>query len=462
MEPILVKTIQLILSLSILVIFHEFGHYIFARMFGIRVEKFYLFFDTKFALLRIKRESTSLAVKICEKLRFNIPMRPAKNGDTEFGIGWIPFGGYVKIAGMIDESMDLEQMKRPVQRDEFRSRPAWQRLLVMIAGVVFNFLLAIIIYAGIAYAWGTTYLTFDNAKDGMEFCEPAKAIGFCDGDIPLTADGKKLDYLSSETIQAMVEAHNVTVLRNGDTTAIEVPQDFMLQLMNLQTPFAWYRLPVVINSLEESGGAYAAGLCKGDRIVSVDSIATPSRALLTTALAQHPSQLVKIGYLRGDSLMTTYVQNDSLGHIGIYTTPITELYDVTTEHYTLLQSIPEGIDMGVTKLVNYVKSFKYVFSKEGAQSLGGFGTIGNLFAPTWDWYSFWNMTALLSVMLAFMNILPIPVLDGGHVLFLIIEVITRRKPSDKFMEIAQSIGLFLLFALLIYANGNDIVRFFFK
>ena len=462
MEPILVKTIQLILSLSILVIFHEFGHYIFARMFGIRVEKFYLFFDTKFALLRIKRESTSLVVKICEKLRFNIPMRPAKSGDTEFGIGWIPFGGYVKIAGMIDESMDLEQMKRPVQRDEFRSRPAWQRLLVMIAGVVFNFLLAIIIYAGIAYAWGTTYLTFDNAKDGMEFCEPAKAIGFCDGDIPLTADGKKLDYLSSETIQAMVEAHNVTVLRNGDTTAIEVPQDFMLQLMNLQTPFAWYRLPVVINSLEESGGAYAAGLCKGDRIVSVAAIATPARALRPTALAQHPSQLVKIGYLRGDSLMTTYVQNDSLGHIGIYMTPITELYDVTTEHYTLLQSIPEGIDMGVTKLVNYVKSFKYVFSKEGAQSLGGFGSIGNLFAPTWDWYSFWNMTALLSVMLAFMNILPIPVLDGGHVLFLIIEVITRRKPSDKFMEIAQSIGLFLLFALLIYANGNDIVRFFFK
>ena len=462
MEPILVKTIQLILSLSILVIFHEFGHYIFARMFGIRVEKFYLFFDTKFALLRIKRESTSLVVKICEKLRFNIPMRPAKSGDTEFGIGWIPFGGYVKIAGMIDESMDLEQMKRPVQRDEFRSRPAWQRLLVMIAGVVFNFLLAIIIYAGIAYAWGTTYLTFDNAKDGMEFCEPAKAIGSCDGDIPLTADGKKLDYLSSETIQAMVEAHNVTVLRNGDTTTIEVPQDFMLQLMNLQTPFAWYRLPVVINSLEESGGAYAAGLCKGDRIVSVDSIATPSRALLRTALAQRPSQWEKIDNLRGESLMSTNVQKGSVGHKGIYMTPITELYDVTTEHYTLLQSIPEGIDMGVTKLVNYVKSFKYVFSKEGAQSLGGFGSIGNLFAPTWDWYSFWNMTALLSVMLAFMNILPIPVLDGGHVLFLIIEVITRRKPSDKFMEIAQSIGLFLLFALLIYANGNDIVRFFFK
>lgn len=462
MDSILVKTIQLILSLSILVIFHEFGHYIFARMFGIRVEKFYLFFDTKFALLRIKRESDALSVKICEKLCFKIPMRPAKSGDTEFGIGWIPFGGYVKIAGMIDESMDLEQMKRPVQHDEFRSRPAWQRLLVMVAGVVFNFLLAIIIYTGIAYAWGKTYLTFENAKDGMEYCQPAKEIGFCDGDIPLTADGEKLDYLSSETIQAMVEANRVAVLRNGDTATVVVPQDFMLQLMNVQTPFAWYRLPVIIDSLEHSGGAYAAGLRKGDRIVSVDSIATPSRNLLTTTLAQHTSQTVEIGFLRGDSLMTASVQNDSLGHIGIYMTPITELYDITTERYSLLQSIPEGIDMGVTKLVNYVKSFKYVFSKEGAQSLGGFGSIGNLFAPTWDWYSFWNMTALLSVMLAFMNILPIPVLDGGHVLFLIIEVITRRKPSDRFMEIAQSIGLFLLIALLIYANGNDIVRFLFK
>ncbi len=462
MDPILVKTIQLILSLSILVIFHEFGHYIFARLFGIRVEKFYLFFDTKFALLRIKRESNALSVKICEKLRFNIPLRPGKSGDTEFGIGWIPFGGYVKIAGMIDESMDLEQMKRPVQRDEFRSRPAWQRLLVMIAGVVFNFLLAIIIYTGIAYTWGNTYLTFENAKDGMEFCEAAKEIGFCDGDIPLSADGKKLDYLSSETIQAMVEADRVTVLRNGSTATVDVPQDFMLQLINMQTPFAWYRLPVIIDSLEYSGGAYAAGLRKGDRIVSVDSIATPSRNLLTATLAQHPSQTVEIGFLRGDSLMTAPVQNDSLGHIGIYMTPITELYDITTEHYSLLQSIPKGIDMGVTKLVNYVKSFKYVFSKEGAQSLGGFGSIGSLFAPTWDWYSFWNMTALLSVMLAFMNILPIPVLDGGHVLFLLIEVITRRKPSDRFMEIAQSIGLFLLFALLIYANGNDIIRFFFK
>ncbi len=462
MEVFFIKAIQLILSLSILVVFHEFGHYIFARMFGIRVEKFYLFFDYRFALLRFKRESKALTVKVCEKLHFDIPLWASKASDTEFGVGWIPFGGYVKIAGMIDESMDLEQMKQPEQHYEFRSRPAWQRLLVMVAGVVFNFLLAIIIYAGIAYTWGNTYLPFENAKAGLDFCEPAQKIGFCNGDIPLAADGVELGFLSSESVQAMVEAREVQVLRGGDTISVAVPDKFMLQLMDSKVPFASYRMPVVVADVEKGMGAFEAGLRKGDRIVSIDSIATPSYTEMRPALADRPSRSIDVGFVRGDSLMTTSVTTDSLGRLGINMTPINEVYTVVTDHYSLWQSVPRGIEMGVTKLTNYVSSFKYVFSKEGAQSLGGFGAIGNLFAPTWDWFSFWNMTALLSVMLAFMNILPIPVLDGGHVLFLIYEVITRRKPSDKFMEIAQSIGLFLLFALLIYANGNDIVKFFFK
>ncbi len=462
MEVFFIKALQLILSLSILVVFHEFGHYIFSRMFGIRVEKFYMFFDYKFALLRMKRESKALAVRICEKLRFNIPLWASKGSDTEFGIGWIPFGGYVKISGMIDESMDLEQMKQPEQPYEFRSRPAWQRLLVMIAGVVFNFLLAIIIYAGIAFAWGNTYLPFENAKAGLDYCTPARNIGFRNGDIPLMADGEKLGYLSSETIQAMVEAREVTVLRDGDTVTVDVPEEFMLQLMDSEERFAAYRLPVVILNAEEGMGAYAAGMREGDRVVSIDSISTPTYTEMTTALATRQDAVVTVGFMRGDSLMTAAVQTDTLGRLGINITPLQEVYTLVTDNYSLWESIPRGIEMGVTKLVNYVSSFKYVFSKEGAQSLGGFGAIGNLFAPTWDWYSFWNMTALLSVMLAFMNILPIPVLDGGHVLFLLYEVITRRKPSDKVMEVAQSIGLFLLFALLIYANGNDIIRFFFK
>lgn len=462
MDVFLIKAIQLILSLSILVIFHEFGHYIFARIFGIRVEKFYLFFDYRFALLRFKRESRALTVKICEKLRFDIPLWVSKGSDTEFGVGWIPFGGYVKIAGMIDESMDLEQMRQPEQHYEFRSRPAWQRLLVMIAGVVFNFLLAIIIYAGIAYTWGSTYLPFENATAGLDFCAPAREIGFRNGDIPLTADGKRLDFLSSESVQAMVEAREVRVLRDGDTVSIVVPERFMLQLMDSKTPFASYRMPVVVADTENGMGAFEAGLRRGDRIVSIDSIATPSYTEMSPALAARPSRRIAVGFMRGDSLMTASVMTDSIGRLGINMVPIDGVYTVVTDHYSLWQSIPKGISMGVTKLTNYVSSFKYVFSKEGAQSLGGFGAIGSLFAPTWDWFAFWNMTALLSVMLAFMNILPIPVLDGGHVLFLIYEVITRRKPSDKFMEIAQSIGLFFLFALLIYANGNDIVKLFFK
>ncbi len=462
METFIIKALQLMLSLSILVVFHEFGHYIFARMFGIRVERFYLFFDYKFALLSLKRESKSLVVKICNKFRFEVPMWASKPSDTEFGVGWIPFGGYVSISGMIDESMNVEQMKAPVKDYEFRSRPAWQRLLVMIAGVVFNFILAIIIYSGIAYTWGTSYLPYRNATEGLDYCEQAHEIGFVNGDIPLTADGEELVFYSSESLQRMIESDVVTVQRGNDTIAIEIPDNFMLRLMSNQHPFATYRVPVVVAYTEENMGAHSAGLLKGDHIVSIDSIPTPSFTEMSPLLNARVSSYVEVGYMRGDSLMTASVLTDSLGRIGIGLAPLTEIYPVVTEHYSFWESIPQGIEMGVTKLVNYISSFKYVFTKEGVQSLGGFGAIGSLFAPTWDWYSFWNMTAFLSVILAFMNILPIPALDGGHVLFLLIEVITRRKPSDKFMEIAQTIGMLILFALLIFANGNDIVRFFFK
>ncbi|MBR6757550.1 MAG: RIP metalloprotease RseP [Bacteroidaceae bacterium] len=462
MEAFIIKALQLILSLSILVTFHEFGHYIFARMFGIRVERFFMFFDYKFALISFKREAQSLVVKICDKLRFEIPMWAAKPGDTEFGIGWIPFGGYVKISGMIDESMDLEQMKQPAQPWEFRTKPAWQRLLVMIAGVLFNFILAIIIYAGITFHWGETYLPFENATAGMEFSQPALETGFCNGDIILAADGKKLDYMSNESLHAIIAADEVTVLRDGVEVAVAIDDSMMLKIMQQNTGFATYRLPAVVNEVEEGMGAYAAGLTRGDRIVGVDSISIVTFPELSTALQNFPSQPVALHYMRGDSLMTSTVMTDSLGRIGIMLTPINELFTLVTKKYSLWQSIPRGVELGVSRLVNYVSDFKYVFTKEGAQSLGGFGAIGSLFAPQWDWYSFWSMTAFLSVILAFMNILPIPALDGGHVLFLLYEVVTRRKPSDKFMEIAQTVGLFLLFALLIYANGNDIIKFFFK
>lgn len=462
METFLIKALQLMLSLSILVGFHEFGHYIFARMFGIRVERFFLFFDYKFALLSFKREAQSLVVKVCDKFKFEIPMWAAKPSDTEFGVGWIPFGGYVKIAGMIDESMDLEQMKQPMQPWEFRSKPAWQRLLVMIAGVLFNFILAIIIYAGVTFHWGETYLPFENAKYGMEFSQPALESGFRNGDIILAADGQKLEYLNNETLHAIIEAQEVTVLRNGAEASVAIDDSLMLKIMKQNVGFATYLIPPVIYETQEGMGAHAAGLVKGDRIVSIDSVPVTMYSEVAQVLQPYKSQPVEVAFMRADSLMTATVMTDSLCRIGVAMSPLSELYTFVTKKYSLLQSIPRGVEIGVSRLVNYVSDFKYVFTKEGAQSLGGFGSIGSLFAPQWDWYSFWNMTAFLSVILAFMNILPIPALDGGHTLFLLFEVITRRKPSEKFLEIAQTIGLFLLFGLLIYANGNDIIRFFFK
>lgn len=462
MESFLIKALQLMLSLSILVGFHEFGHYIFARIFGIRVERFFLFFDYKFALFSFKREAKSLVVKVCEKLKFDIPMWAAKPSDTEFGIGWIPFGGYVKIAGMIDESMDLEQMKQPMQPWEFRSKPAWQRLLVMVAGVLFNFILAIIIYSAVTFHWGETYLPFENATAGMEFSQPALDSGFRNGDIILAADGEKLEYLNNETLHAIIEADEVTVLRDGAKVAVAIDDSMMLKIMKQNTGFATYRVPAVVYLVEDGMGAQVAGLEKGDKIVGVDSVAVGCLSDLHLALQSYKSQMVNIDFMRADSLMTASVMTDSLGRLGVAMAPLAEVYAFETKKYSFWESVPRGIEIGVSRLTNYVSDFKYVFTKEGAQSLGGFGSIGSLFAPTWDWYSFWNMTAFLSVILAFMNILPIPALDGGHVLFLLFEVVTRRKPGDKFLEIAQTIGLFLLFGLLIYANANDIIRFFFK
>lgn len=440
METFLIKTVQLLLSLSILVIVHEFGHFIFARMFKVRVEKFYLFFDPWFSLFKFK----------------------PKNSHTEYGIGWLPLGGYVKIAGMIDESMDREQMKQPAQPWEFRSKPAWQRLLIMVAGVVFNFILAVFIYSMIAYTWGTSYIPFKNAYAGMEYCQSARDIGFQNGDIPLTADGATLDFMSSETLQKIVEAREVEVLRGTDTVSIAIPQDFMLRLIDKEEQFATYRIPPVVYEAADHTGAQQAGLQKGDRIESINGKTTPSLDELHQVLANYRDTTVTVAFLRNGVQHSTQVKTDSVGALGILISPLSESYEVVTEHYGFWESFPKGIELGVDKLTSYVSSMKYVFTKEGAQSLGGFGAIGSIFPEQWNWEAFWSMTAFLSVILAFMNILPIPALDGGHVLFLLYEVITRRKPNDKFMEYAQMGGMIFLLLLLIYANGNDIFRFFFK
>lgn len=455
METFLIKALQLICAFALLVIIHEFGHYIFARMFGIKVEKFYLFFNPWFSLAKWKPKK--------KKTEYNPDgTERASWRDTEYGIGWLPLGGYVKIAGMIDESMDREQMAKPAQPWEFRAKPAWQRLLVMLAGVIFNFILAIFIYAGIAYFWGDKTISYENAYEGLDYVEAAHKIGFQNGDIPLFADGVKINALDRGHIMQMVEADTITVLRNHtDTVNIAIPDDFIFRL-NEEEAFFGYRVPVYVKQLSPGEPAIKAGLKTGDRIIAVGDVSTPAFTEFSPALLVSAGKEVKLGIIRnGDTLQIPITPTEG-GKIGIQLAPITDIYPVDTVHYSFFASFPRGWEIGTTTLGNYVGSMKHLFSSEGAKSVGGFAAIGDLFPDTWNWLSFWEITAFLSVALAFMNVLPIPALDGGHVLFLLYEVITRRKPSEKVLEYAQVAGMIFIFGLLIFANGNDIYRFFFK
>ncbi len=444
------KAAQLVAALALLVMIHEFGHYIIARIFGIKVEKFYLFFNPWFSLVKWKPKKKN------PRLDAN-GNEIATWRDTEYGIGWLPLGGYVKIAGMIDESMDKEQIARPAEPWEFRSKPAYQRLLVMLGGVIFNFVLALIIYAGIAFYWGEKYIEFHDATEGMDFTPTALAAGFRNGDIPLSADGKELHAAQEDYMLRMVEAKSVKVLRNKrDTVEIAIPENFILKLKDER--FMAYRMPVVIDRVQGASAASAAGLKEGDRILAVDTSATPSFTELTPALMSRAGKKVNLTVEREGATMQIPAELPESGKLGFQLKRITDVYPTVTVNYGLFESIPKGIDLGVSTLSNYVGSMKYVFTKEGAKSLGGFGAIGNMFPERWSWLSFWEITAFLSVALAFMNILPIPALDGGHVMFLLWEMVTRRKPSEKVLEYAQVAGMILLLILLVYANGNDLVR----
>ena len=448
MESFLIKALQLILALAFLVIIHELGHYTFARIFGIRIEKFYMFFNPWFSIAKWKPKP-----------------KPRKNGseraswrDTEYGIGWVPLGGYVKIAGMIDESMDTEQMKQEPQPWEFRTKPAWQRLLVMLGGVLFNFILAILIYAGIALCWGDRYIPLENAREGFDFVPAAQKAGFRNGDIPLFSDGEKIDASQADFQLKMIEADTVKVLRNGtDTVGVAIPEDFLFRL-NDDKGFMAYRVPVVIDRIVNGEAAAAAGMLAGDRIIAVDTVATPTYTELTPALESYAGKKVDIGIIRSGDTITVAATPNEFGKLGFQLRPITDIYDAVTVNYSILESIPKGWELGTGMLTNYVGSMSHVFTKEGAQSIGGFGAIGDMFPSRWNWYSFWQITAFLSVALAFMNIIPIPGLDGGHVMFLLWEVVTRRKPSKKVLIAAQYVGMAFLLLLLIYANGNDLLR----
>ena len=437
----MIKALQLILSLSLLVLVHEFGHFIFARLFKVRVEKFYLFFDPWFSLFKFK----------------------PKNSDTEYGIGWLPLGGYCKISGMIDESMDKEQMAQPAQPYEFRSKPAGQRLMIMVGGVLFNFILALFIYSMVLFAWGDTYLPLKNVKQGMDFSETFINVGFRDGDILLRADDEELERYNEDCLRKVVEAHNVTVLRDGVETVIPIPGDMMQRVLRDKQGFAAYRFPMVVKSLSaDDMPAAQAGMQPGDSIVSINDVPVVTYYEAAAMLAENKSKEITLGYYRDGELRSASLVPDSLGRIGVGACLPTDLYQTETRTYGFLASFPAGVKLGINTLKGYVSDMQYVFTKEGASSLGGFATIGSIFPDTWNWRAFWMQTAFLSIILAFMNILPIPALDGGHVMFLLYEVIARRKPSDKFLEYAQMAGMAILFALLLYANGNDLFRFVFK
>lgn len=473
METFLIKAAQLILALSLLVIVHEFGHYIFARIFGIRVEKFFMFFNPRFSLVRYIPEKGRLEIgtwmdkdeKPHPLLSFKVGQNYDETGNkvpgwkqTIYGIGWIPLGGYCAIAGMIDETQDAQKLAAEPQPWEFRTKPAWQRLLVMTGGVIFNFLAAIIIYIGLTFSYGERCIHFRDASEGMDYVPTAQSVGFRNGDIPLMANGKEIEADTPNVMMEMAQAKTVTVLRNKqDTVEIALPSDFLLQLNN-DKGFFTYRLPVVVAEPIKGEPAHKAGIEKGDRIIAVGDSLTPTYTELTPALAAYGGKSVDIKVIRNGKELTFTATPTEGGKLGFTLTPITDIYPIFIKKYGIVESVPAGWELGTSTLGNYVKSMSHVFSKEGAESLGGFGALGSMFPEKWNWYTFWMMTAFLSIALAFMNILPIPALDGGHVFFLLAEVITRRKPSIRFMEIAQQIGFYFLIALLLFANLNDIIR----
>ena len=445
METFWIKAVQLMLSLSLLVVIHEGGHFLFAKLFKTRVEKFRLFFDPWFTIFKFK----------------------PKNSETEYGLGWIPLGGYVKIAGMIDESMDLEQMKQPAQPWEFRAKPAWQRLLIMIGGVLFNFLLALFIYSMILFAWGDSYIPVQKAPLGMQFNETAHNVGFQDGDILISADGKPLERMGTDLLMDVVDARQVTVLRGGKEASVYIPEDMINRLMEDSVTFTAFRMPFVVDSLMAGSPAMAAGMQPGDSIIAMNGKGSLAYDDFMKEMQQRrdvksDDHDVTLTIMRKGVQHELAIITDEDFKMGVYpVTNTSKLLPIVKKDYGFFASFPAGIKLGVNTLAGYVNQMKYVFSKEGAKQLGGFGTIGNIFPASWDWHQFWYMTAFLSIILAFMNILPIPALDGGHVLFLLYEIIARRKPSDKFMERAEMAGMLILFGLLIWANLNDVIRFLF-
>lgn len=435
---ILIKTGQFLLSISILVVLHEFGHFAFAKLFKTRVEKFYLFFNPWFSLFKFKK------------------------GETEYGMGWIPLGGYVKISGMIDESMDKEQMKQPPQPHEFRSKNSWQRLLIMLGGVLVNFITALVIYSAVLYVWGDEFLPNKNVKYGITVDSIAYEMGLRNGDKILTVDNKEVNDFHKIMIDVVLDnSKTIQVDRNGEKIEIPVPVSLTKKMLKSQGIID-IRIPFYIGGFPEESASEKAGIKIDDQLIGINGIPTEYYDQFRKEIVKYKDTIAQISVLRASDTLTFNVQVSEDGLIGVYADSPYNYLELEKNEYTFLASIPAGINKGIETFQSYIKQMKLLFSPktEAYKSLGGFITIGKIFPGTWNWQAFWNLTAFLSIILAIMNVLPIPALDGGHVMFLLYEMVTGRKPSDKFLEYAQVAGMILLLSLLLFANGNDIFKLF--
>ncbi len=441
---ILIKASQLIMSLSILVVLHELGHFIPAKLFKTRVEKFYLFFDPWFSLIK------------------------KKIGDTEYGVGWLPLGGYVKISGMVDESMDKDQLKKDPEKWEFRAKPTWQRLVIMLGGVTVNLFLGIFIYSMTLYFYGDRYLPNQNLSDGV-WCtsELAEDLGFKNGDKIIRADGIVIDRFE-DVLEMVLVSKKISVLRNGQDIDLVMPQDVIDKFLSAENKQILYpRIPTFVDGVSEGSNAEKSGLLRGDKIIAVNGVAVKYYDMFKSEMSENKEKEVVLQVLRGEKTKTIRVRSDSAGVLGFRATifSITELerlgyYSTESFKYSFLRSFPAGYKKAMKKLTSYIDQFALILSPStGAyKGLGGFGSIGSMFPATWNWEVFWNMTAFLSLILAFMNVLPIPALDGGHVVFLLYEMIVGKEAPQKIMETAQIIGMILLLLLVLYANANDVLR----
>ena len=438
---VIIQIAQFLLSLSILVFLHELGHFAFAKLFRTRVEKFYIFFNPWFSLFK------------------------KKIGDTEYGIGWLPLGGYVKISGMIDESMDKEQMKKSPQPWEFRSKPPYQRLLIMVGGVLVNFLLALFIYSTTLYVWGEQYLPTKNVKYGIMCDSVALDIGLRNGDKILTVDHVEIENFNKIFHDVVVNsARSIQVERDGQEVDIPILAEHIAPLLKSEV-FIATRIPFIVDDFSKDSPARTAGILVNDKVVALNDMEIEFFDEFRTQMSDLKGQEIAVRVLRGgESITYTFKATDD-GKIGVW--PVGDLsrfFELQEVEYSFFQAIPAGISKGFGNAISYLKQLRLIFTPKtkAYESLGGFIKIGSFFPKVWNWQIFWEMTALLSIILAIMNLLPIPALDGGHVMFLLYEIVSGRKPGDKFMEYAQIAGMLLLLALLLYANGNDVVQLFRK